>query len=280
MPQELLSTPNMMNKTNFGEKIWLRAHFHIPNKLLDQMFMIKLERLSMMLLLMDVTLCHWIEKKMENMLRLVNQEMDMVKMDQLMIIIMLILVKAEEINGFMNSQEKMYHHLPLMPNLRPNVLRKTLEKEILMKKFMELPQLIPMFSQCQEEEDKLHMPTMDQAKNLTHLSKELIITIIIDQRKTLEKETSMKKYMELLLLIPTFSQCQEEEDKPHMPTMDQERNLTHWPKKRETRKILVKETSMKKFTVLLQLTLMSSQSQEEEDKLHMLTMDQVRKLIH
>merc|ERR1719238_2108628 len=107
----------------------------------------------------------------------------MVKMDQLMIIIMLILVKAEEINGFMNSQEKMYHHLLLMPNLLPNVLRKTLEKEILMKKFMELPQLIPMFSQCQEEEDKLHMPTMDQAKNLTHLSKELIITIIIDQRK-------------------------------------------------------------------------------------------------
>jgi len=44
--------------------------------------------------------------------------------------------------------------------------KKILEKEILMKKFMELLQLILMFFQCQEEEEKLLMPPMDQVKNL------------------------------------------------------------------------------------------------------------------
>merc|ERR1712110_903461 len=82
-------------------------------------------------------------------------------------------------------------------------IRKILEKEILMKKFMVLLQLTPTFFQCQEEEDKLLMLQMDQERKLTHSLKET--------RKILVKETLMKKFMVLLLLILTFSQSQEEE---------------------------------------------------------------------
>ena len=49
---------------------------------------------------------------------------------------------------------------------------------------------------------------------------------------------------------------------------------------KKIREILAKEELMKKFMVLLQLTLMSSQCQEEEDELHMQTMDLVKNLIH
>merc|ERR1712100_85844 len=109
--------------------------------------------------------------------------------------------------------------------------------------------LTPTPSQCQEEEDKPHMPTMDQEKNLTHSLKELIITTTIMTKKILEKETLMRKYMVLLLLTLTSSQCQEGEDKPLMLIMDQTQNLTHWLKLKKIRKILVKVTLMKKFMV-------------------------------
>jgi hypothetical protein len=43
----------------------------------------------------------------------------------------------------------------------------------------------------------------------------------------LVKVELMKKFTELLLLIPTFSQCQEEEEKLLMLTMDLIQNLMH-----------------------------------------------------
>jgi len=154
------------------------------------------------------------------------------------------------------------------------ITEKILVKVTLMKKFTESLQLIPMSSQCQEEEDKQLMPTTDQERNPTHSMKELIT--ITETRKTLEKEESMKKSTELLQLILTFSQCQEEEDKKLMLTMDLEKNLTHlWREK-----TLVKEVLMKKFTVLLLLIPMFSQCQEEEDKRLMPTMDPVKNLTH
>ena len=130
MPQELPSTYNMINKIIFGENNWLRIHFLTPNKLLDQMQKHPSERLFMMLLLMDVILCHWIENPMENMLK---------------------------------------------------STKKTLEKEILMKKFMELHQQTLMFFQCQEEEEKLHMLIMDQVKNLT-LQQNYLKKMLINQK--------------------------------------------------------------------------------------------------
>jgi len=45
--------------------------------------------------------------------------------------------------------------------------KKILEKEILMKKFMELLQRTLMFFHFHIEEEKLHMLIMDQVKNLT-----------------------------------------------------------------------------------------------------------------
>jgi hypothetical protein len=48
---------------------------------------------------------------------------------------------------------------------------------------------------------------------------------------------------------------------------------------KKIREILVKEESMKKFMELPQPTPMSSHSQEEEDKLHMLDKDPIQKLI-
>jgi hypothetical protein len=150
--------------------------------------------------------------------------------------------------------------------------RKISVKVTLMRRFMELLLLILMFFQCQEEEDKLPMPTMDQERKPIHSMRELIT------RETLEKEILMRRFTELLLLILMFFQCQEEEDKPLMPTMAPERRLIHLL--RDLKKILEKETSMKKFMVSLLLILTFSQCQGEEDKQPMPTMDPERKLTH
>ena len=70
MHQELLSICNMIEKINYGEtRLWPKAHFHILNKLLDQMCTTKLARLFMMLLLMDVMLNQWTENQTVNTLK-------------------------------------------------------------------------------------------------------------------------------------------------------------------------------------------------------------------
>ena len=147
---------------------------------------------------------------------------------------------------------------------------KILEKAESMRKSMVSPQLIPTFSQCQEEEDKLHMLDKDLTQKHTHWLKRTI--------KILEKVESMRKSTVSPQLIPTSSQCQEEEDKLHMLDKDLTQKHTHWLKR--TIKILEKEVLMKKSMVSLQLILMFSQCQEEEDKLHMLVKVQIQKLIH
>ena len=84
----------------------------------------------------------------------------------------------------------------------------------------------------------------------------------------------------MLLPILMSFQSHEEEDSQHMLTMDQEKKLTHYIKITITRKISVKEISMKKFMELLLLILMSFQFLEEDDKLLMQTMVLVKNLIH
>merc|ERR1712083_1208957 len=113
------------------------------------------------------------------------------------------------------------------------------------KKFMVLLQLIPTSSQCLEEEDKLHMLGKDLTQKHTHWLKRTI--------KILEKVESMRKSTVSPQLIPTSSQCQEEEDKLHMLVKVQIQKHIHWLKLKRMLKILEKAESMRKSMVSPQL---------------------------
>ena len=104
--------------------------------------------------------------------------------------------------------------------------RKILEKEILMKKFMELLLLILTSFHYQEEEIQ-HMLIMDQVSQETGLvfHRRDIDTIINITRKILEKEISTKKFMELPQLILMCSHFQEEEEILLMLEMDHKSQL-------------------------------------------------------
>jgi len=116
-------------------------------------------------------------------------------------------VKNAGINGFMNSQEKIPHHLP--PTLKPFPLEKTLVKETLMKVYTLSPVKTLMFSHFQEEEEIPPMTTMDHTRKPTHSPKKFII--IITTPEISEKVILTKKFTVLLLLIPTFFQLNGEE---------------------------------------------------------------------
>ena len=74
------------------------------------------------------------------------------------------------------------------------------------------------------------------------------------------------------------SQCQEEEDKPHMLVKDPTQKHIHWAKR--MLEILEKVELMKKYMVLHQPILTFFHYQEEEDKLHMLVKDPIQKPTH
>merc|ERR1712098_297453 len=88
--------------------------------------------------------------------------------------------------------------------------------------------------------------------------------------------------MGLLQLTLMFLEHQKEDRKQLMPTMDQERSHILFMKELTTvtiiitLKILVKEILMKKFKVLLQLTLMFLEHKKEDRKQLMIIMDQER----
>ena len=166
-------------------------------------------------------------------------------------------------------------------NITINIIRKILVKEISTKKFMELPQLILMYSHFQEEEEILPMLEMDHRFQPTgQVFHRRNITINIT-RKILVKEILMKKFMVLLPLTPTFFHFQEEEEILLMLEMDHKSQPTGlvFPKSITDitisiiKKILEKVTLMKKFMELLLLILMYFLFQEEEEILPMLEMD-------
>ena len=121
MLQELPSMRNMTELISYGDNHWPRKDgFLTHNKLLDLMWAPQSARVFMLLQLTEWMPNQWPERTMANTPKWVSQEMDGDKMVQVLAITMLIWAKIAVINGYMSSQEKMYHHLPLMRNLVPN----------------------------------------------------------------------------------------------------------------------------------------------------------------
>jgi hypothetical protein len=121
-------------------------------------------------------------------------------------------LKTAVISGCMNSQEKTCHHLPLTlkePELKEAL--KILVKATWMRVYTLSPVKTPTFSHFQEEEEILLMLVKDQEKKLTHSTRELTITISTITQKMLVKETLMKKFKVLPLLILMYSQFKREE---------------------------------------------------------------------